>query len=69
MTSPNWAPTWWIAFFNLDLQRPIETVYLPGDGPTGRDRVCPIHDTIMVYWPRGGQYACQDPDCEYAHGV
>lgn len=28
--------------------------------------VCPIHYTVMYYWPAGGQHACQNPECPHA---
>jgi hypothetical protein len=31
--------------------------------------VCPRHGTPMIYWPRGGDHACQDADCMYGRGV
>lgn len=31
--------------------------------------VCPIHGTQLVYWPAGDEHACQDLDCEHAHGL
>ncbi len=30
---------------------------------------CPRHGTPLIYWPAGDDHACQDPECEYAHGV
>lgn len=30
---------------------------------------CPRHGTPLIYWPAGNDHACQDPACEYAHGV
>lgn len=30
--------------------------------------VCPIHGTPLLYAPNGGDHACQDPECEHAHG-
>jgi hypothetical protein len=29
---------------------------------------CPVHQTPLIYWPGGDDHACQDADCEYAHG-
>jgi hypothetical protein len=31
--------------------------------------VCPIHGTPLYYWPAGDDHACQDPQCQHAHGV
>lgn len=31
--------------------------------------VCPIHDTPLLYAPASNEHACQDPDCEHAHGI
>ena len=31
--------------------------------------VCPEHGTPLFYWPNGDDHACQDPECEYAHGM
>lgn len=31
--------------------------------------VCPTHDTPLLYWPAGDEHACQDRDCEHAHGM
>jgi hypothetical protein len=33
------------------------------------DCACPVHGTLLLYWPAGDDHACQDPACEYAHGV
>ena len=30
---------------------------------------CPIHKLEMYYHPPSKQYACQNPDCRYAHGI
>lgn len=29
---------------------------------------CPVDGKPMLYWPAGGEHACQDPECRYAHG-
>jgi hypothetical protein len=29
---------------------------------------CPHHGTMMHYWPKGDDHACQDITCEYARG-
>lgn len=33
------------------------------------DVTCPIHNTSMYYHRPSDQYACQNPDCKYAHGI
>lgn len=30
---------------------------------------CPIHSIDMIYWPHGAEYACQNIECKYGHGV
>jgi hypothetical protein len=30
---------------------------------------CPVHGTPLIWWPAGKEHACQDRDCEYAHGL
>lgn len=42
-----------------------------GDGPHKCDDgcVCPIHGTALFYNRLHNEHACQDPDCEYAHGL
>lgn len=30
---------------------------------------CPVDGKPMLYWPAGGEHACQDPECRYAHGA
>jgi hypothetical protein len=32
------------------------------------DCTCPIHGTPLLYAPASDAHACQDPDCEHAHG-
>jgi hypothetical protein len=32
-------------------------------------RNCPIHHTGMYYWQKGDDYACQDVNCIYGHGM
>lgn len=32
-------------------------------------RDCPIHNTELIYWPKGDDYACQDVNCIYGHGM
>ncbi|WP_093849912.1 hypothetical protein [Streptomyces pini] len=27
-----------------------------------------MHKTPLIYWPAGNDHACQDADCEHAHG-
>lgn len=29
---------------------------------------CPVHQTMMYYWPKGNSHACQTLECEYARG-
>jgi hypothetical protein len=31
--------------------------------------VCPVHGTLLLYWPVGDLHACQDAECEHAHGM
>lgn len=31
--------------------------------------VCPVHGTPLIYWPAGGDHACQDVNCVYGHGM
>lgn len=31
--------------------------------------VCPIHGTPLYYSPSTKKHACQDPECEHAHGM
>jgi hypothetical protein len=32
------------------------------------DCTCPVHGTPLLYAPASNEHACQDPDCEHAHG-
>lgn len=31
--------------------------------------VCPDHGTPLLYWPAGGDHACQDVECRYGRGM
>jgi hypothetical protein len=33
------------------------------------DCVCPADGKPLLYAPARNEHACQDPDCEHAHGV
>lgn len=37
--------------------------------PLYKNIKCPIHKLDMYYHHPSKQYACQDIDCKYAHGV
>ncbi|WP_143660271.1 hypothetical protein [Streptomyces sp. t99] len=30
---------------------------------------CPLHGTVLYYWPAGDLHACQDSNCGYAQGI